>query len=78
MKFEDQIIKDYETRINKKIDTQCNIFYIQPYRNSVPGKYGVIFNGNQIAVCKTLSELGNVVNTMLFFLEGGCTRQHTL
>jgi hypothetical protein len=67
----DNIIKKYETEINAAINTDYNYFYIQPYRNCTPPGYGVIFNGEQIALAKSLSELEQIKNTMLFFLCKG-------
>ena len=74
-KLKDEIIKDYEKRVNEKINTLYDVFYIQPYRSSNPNKYGVIFNGNQIALCESLRELEQVINTIIFFLEGGITKK---
>lgn len=65
----DKIIKDYENKINAVINTDYNIFYIQPYY--LTNKFGVIFNGQQIALCDTLKDLEQVINAMLFLLNGG-------
>ena len=65
----DIIIKEFENRINNKINTQYNIFYIQPYNNGT--KYGVIFNNNQIALCNSISELEQIIKTMEFLLNRG-------
>jgi hypothetical protein len=74
-KLKNEIIKDFEDRVNNKINTLYDIFYIQPYRSSNPNKYGAIFNGNQIALCESLRELEQVINTIIFFLEGGITKE---
>jgi hypothetical protein len=73
-KLKDEIIKDFEKRVNEKINTLYNTFYIQPYYSSIPTGYGVIFNGQQIALCKDLNSLEQNINTILFFLNGGLTR----
>lgn len=73
-KLIDELIQDYEKKVNEKINTLYDVFYIQPYRQYKPQKYGVIFNGNQIAVCKDLNSLEQVINTIIFFLDGGLTR----
>lgn len=67
----DDIIRKFEDEINAEINTDYNFFYIQPYRSSTPTGYGVIFNGEQIALAKSLSELEQIKNTMLFFLREG-------
>ena len=69
--IKDEIIKDFEKRVNNKINTLYDTFYIQPYYSSVPGKYGAILNGEQIALCESLRELEQVINTIIFFLERG-------
>lgn len=74
-KIKNQIIKDFEKRVNDKINTLYNTFYIKEYILSIPTGYGVIFNGNQIALCKSLQELEQVINTIIFFLEGGITKK---
>jgi hypothetical protein len=68
-KLKDKIIANYEKRVNEKINNLYDVFYIQPYYYSIPTGYGVIFNGNQIALCKSLQELEQLVNTIIFFLE---------
>ncbi len=70
-KLKDEIIKDFENRINEKINLDYNYFCIWPYRKYTPEKHGVIFNGEQLAVCDNLQELENIINTILFFLNGG-------
>ena len=69
--FIDEMIKDYEKRVNDKIDTLYDTFYIQPYYSSTPAKYGAIFNGEQIALCVSLRELEQVINTIIYFLDRG-------
>lgn len=69
--LKDEIIKGYENKVNKKINTLYDTFYIQPYYSSVPGKYGAIFNGQQIALCENLYELEQVINTIIYFLDRG-------
>lgn len=71
MDLKKEIIKDYENRVNEKINTLYDAFYIEMYDNKLTLKYGVIFNGNQIALCESLRELEQVINTIIFFLEGG-------
>lgn len=71
-----EIIKEFENKVNNKINTLYDTFYIQMYENgNDKTKYGAIFNGNQIALCKTLLELEQVINTIMFFLEGGITKK---
>ena len=67
--LKDEIIKEYENRVNKKINTLYDTFYIQPYSNGK--KYGAILNGEQIALCESLRELEQVINTIIYFLERG-------
>lgn len=70
-----EILKDYEKRVNEKINTLYDTFYIKEYDNGATfPKYGVIFNGNQIALCEGLRELEQIINTIIFFLDGGLTR----
>lgn len=68
----DELIKDFENRVNEKINTLYDVFYIQPYNGGA--KYGVMFNGNQIALCNDIAALENVINTITFFLNGGLKR----
>lgn len=74
-KQKDKLIKDYENEINALINTDYNYFYIHPYRQYQPEKYGVIFNGEQIALCKNTDELENIKNVILFLLNGGIKTQ---
>ena len=70
--FVDKFIADYEKEITAYIDTDYNYFYIQPYRrNNRIVKHGVIFNGEQIALCESLRELEQIKNTILFLINGG-------
>mgnify|MGYP006379548383 FL=1 len=71
MNFKDEIIKSYENRVNNKINTLYDTFYIQPYYSSTPAKYGAIFNGEQIALCEDLRELEQIINTIIYFLDRG-------
>ena len=64
-----EIIKDFENKINAVINTNYNIFYIQPYY--LTNKFGVVFNGQQVALCDTIKDVEQVVNALLFVLEGG-------
>lgn len=66
-----EVIKEFENKINNKIDKLYNSFYIQVYDNGQRLKYGVIFNGEQIALCDTLQGLEQVINALLFVLGGG-------
>ena len=66
-----EIIKEFENRINSKINTLYDVFYIQPYYSSTPAKYGAILNGEQIALCDSLRELEQVINTIIYFLDRG-------
>ena len=61
--IKDEIIKNFENRVNKKINTLYDVFYIQPYNNGK--KYGAILNGEQIALCENLRELENIINTII-------------
>lgn len=67
--IKDEIIKDFENRVNQKINTLYDVFYIQPYNNGK--KYGVLFNGELIALCENLRELENIINTIIYFLDRG-------
>lgn len=69
MTFTDEIIQEYENRVNNEIDTAYNTFYIQPYRRAAGDKYGVIFNGEQIALCETLQALEQVIRAVVFLLR---------
>lgn len=62
------IIKDFENKVNNKINTLYDTFYIMQYKNN---KYGAILNGEQIALCKDLYSLEQVINTIIYFLERG-------
>ena len=73
--LEDEIIRDFENRVNEKINTLYDVFYIQPYRQGARYKYGVNFNGYIIARCRRLEELEEIINTIMFFLEGGITKR---
>ncbi len=73
--LKDEIIKDFENKVNNKINTLYDVFYIQPYRRKNGEKYGCIFNGNQIALCENLNALEQVINTIIFFLDGGITKK---
>jgi hypothetical protein len=66
-----EFIKEFENKINNKIDKFYNSFYIQVYNKGQRTKYGVIFNGEQIALCDTLQGLEQVINALLFVLDGG-------
>jgi hypothetical protein len=66
--LKDEIIKDFENKVNNKINTLYDVFYIIQYKNN---KYGAIFNGNQIALCEDLISLEQVINTIIYFLERG-------
>ncbi len=66
----DEIIREFENKVNKRINTLYDVFYIQPLNNK---KMGVVFNGNMIATCEDLKTLEQVINTIIFFLEGGIT-----
>lgn len=70
-KFKDTIIKDFENKVNNKINTLYDVFYIQPYYSSTPAKYGAILNGEQIALCENLRELEQIINTIIYFLDRG-------
>lgn len=70
-KLKDTIIKDFENKVNNKINTLYDVFYIQPYYSSTPVKYGVILNGEQIALCENMRELEQVINTIIYFLDRG-------
>ena len=71
----DKLIQNYENKINNLIDTKYNTFYIQPIKNKgfaiSPDKYGVVFNGDLIAVARDLQELENIVNAIHFMLTVG-------
>jgi hypothetical protein len=69
--LKDEIIKDFENKVNNKINTLYDTFYIQPYYSSTPAKYGVILSGEQIALCEDLNSLEQVINTIIYFLERG-------
>ena len=69
--FKDEIIKDFEKCVNDKINTLYDTFYIQPYYSRTPAKYGAILNGEQIALCESLRELEQVINTIIYFLDHG-------
>lgn len=69
--LKDEIIKGFENSVNNRINTLYDTFYIQPYYSSVPARYGVIFNGEQVALCKSLYELEQVINTIIYFLDRG-------
>jgi hypothetical protein len=69
--LKDELIKDFENSVNKRINTLYDTFYIQPYYSSTPAKYGAIFNGQQIVLCENLRELEQVINTIIYFLERG-------
>ena len=69
--LKDEIIKEFENRVNNKINTLYDTFYIQPYYSSTPAKYGAILNGEQIALCEGLRELEQIINTIIYFLERG-------
>lgn len=76
MDLKKEIIKDYEKNVNKRINTLYDTFYIQEYDTGATfPKYGAIFNGDQIALCESLRELEQVINTIIFFLEGGITKK---
>jgi hypothetical protein len=66
-----ELIKEYENKVNKKINTLYDTFYIQTYYGSTPDKYGVILSGEQIALCEDLNSLEQVINTIIYFLERG-------
>ena len=66
-----KLMKNLENKVNKKIDTLYDRFYIQPYYRSTPCKYGAILNGEQIALCEDLRELEQVINVIIYFLERG-------
>jgi hypothetical protein len=71
IKLKDELIKHYEKKVNEKINTLYDTFYIQPYYSSTPCKYGAILNGEQIALCEDLRELEQVINVIIYFLERG-------
>ncbi len=71
IKLKDELIKGFENKVNKKINTLYDTFYIQTYYSSTPAKYGAIFNGQQIALCEDLRELEQVINTIIYFLDRG-------
>ncbi len=68
-KLKDEIIKDFENKVNNKINTLYDVFYIQPYNNGK--KYGAMFNGQQVALCDNLRELEQIINTIIYFLDRG-------
>ena len=70
--LKDEIIRDFENRVNSKINTLYDVFYIQPLNTK---KMGVVFNGNMIAVCEDLKTLEQIINTIVFFLERGITKR---
>ena len=69
-----EIIKEFESKINDRINQDYNSFYIQQYDDGVRIRYGVIFNGLQVALCKDFDSLEQVINTIVFFLDGGLTQ----
>lgn len=71
IQIKDELIKDYENSVNKRINTLYDVFYIQPYYSSTPAKYGAILNGEQIALCENLRELEQIINTIIYFLDRG-------
>ena len=66
--LKDEIIKEYEKRVNNRINTLYDTFYIMQYKNN---KYGAILSGEQIALCECLRELEQIINTIIYFLEHG-------
>ena len=66
-----EIIKGFENKVNNKINTLYDTFYIQQYDIKDRLKYGVIFNGLQVALCNDLNSLEQVINTIIYFLERG-------
>lgn len=69
--LKDKLIKDFENKVNNRINTLYDTFYIQPYYSSTPVKYGAILNGEQIALCENMHELEQVINTIIYFLDRG-------
>ena len=68
-----EFIKIMEKQINERINQDYNTFYIQQYDVDDRLRYGVIFNGHQVTLCKNLQALDNVIETLVFMLDGGHT-----